>query len=113
MRKIAITLVILVLVGATLACSFTIDTDKVKVGETQVLDINEPVPTDLAGARVEIEMGAGKLNVAGGARGSSGWSAPRRSSRSNPHTLPQRFQDQLEMRLAKDPSRLLHPYWVP
>ncbi|MHB8112364.1 MAG: toast rack family protein, partial [Bellilinea sp.] len=33
------------------------------------LDINEPVPTDLAGARVEIEMGAGKLNVAGGARG--------------------------------------------
>ena len=69
MRKIAITLVILVLVGATLACSFTINTDKVKLSETQVLDINEPAPTDLAGARVEIDMGAGRLNIAGGAQG--------------------------------------------
>ena len=69
MRKIAITLVILVLVGATLACSFTIDTDNVKLSETQVLDINEPVPTGLAGARVKIDMGAGRLNIAGGARG--------------------------------------------
>ncbi|MHB0987109.1 MAG: toast rack family protein [Bellilinea sp.] len=69
MRKIAITLVILVLVGATLACSFTINTDKVKLSETQVLDINEPVPADLAGARVEIDMGAGRLNIAGGAQG--------------------------------------------
>ena len=69
MRKIAITLVILVLVGATLACSFTINTDNVKLTETKVLDINEPAPTDLAGARVEIEMGAGKLNIAGGAQG--------------------------------------------
>lgn len=69
MRKIAITLIILVLVGTTLACSFTVNTDNVKLTETKVLDINEPAPTDLAGARVEIEMGAGKLNIAGGAQG--------------------------------------------
>ena len=69
MRKIAITLVILVLIGTTLACSFTVNTNNVKLTETKVLDINEPAPTDLAGARVEIEMGAGKLNIAGGAQG--------------------------------------------
>jgi len=69
MRKIAITLAILAITGATLACSFSVNTKEDKVGDTQVMEINEAAPTNLAGAKVEIDMGAGKLNITGGAGG--------------------------------------------
>lgn len=69
MKKIGMIAAILALAGATLACSFSINAPEVKTIDTQELVVNEPAPTNVAEALVKIEMGAGKLNVSGGATG--------------------------------------------
>jgi len=69
MKKIGMIAAILALAGATLACSFSINAPEVKTIDTQELVVNEAAPTDVAGALVKIEMGAGKLNLSGGATG--------------------------------------------
>lgn len=69
MKKIMMLMAVLALAGATLACSFTVNAPEVKVIDTQKLDVNEPVPSGVAGAEVVIEMGAGKLNINSGATG--------------------------------------------
>lgn len=69
MKKIGMIAAILALAGATLACSFSINAPEVKTIDTQELVVNEAAPTNVAGALVKIEMGAGKLNLSGGATG--------------------------------------------
>lgn len=62
-----ISLIIIAL--ALVACSFSVNVPSVKTGETQQFDINEPVPAGATESRLEIEMGAGELNINGGASG--------------------------------------------
>lgn len=69
MKKIGMIAAVLVLAGATLACSFSINAPEVKTIDTQELVVNEAAPTGIAEALVKIEMGAGKLNLSGGATG--------------------------------------------
>lgn len=69
MKKFGMFVAVLALAGATLACSFSINAPEVKTMETQELVINEAAPAAVAGALVKIEMGAGKLNLSGGASG--------------------------------------------
>ncbi|HWR65728.1 MAG TPA: toast rack family protein [Bellilinea sp.] len=69
MKKIGMIAAALALAGATLACSFSINAPEVKTIDTQELVVNEAAPTGVAGALVKIEMGAGKLNLSGGASG--------------------------------------------
>lgn len=50
-----------------MACSFTVNVPTVNTGNSETLEVNE-APVSSAGTnRVEIEMGAGKLNISGGA----------------------------------------------
>ncbi len=67
MKKFGMIAAILALAGATLACSFSVNAPEVKTIDTQELVVNEAVPTNVTAALVKIEMGAGKLNVSGGA----------------------------------------------
>lgn len=67
MKKIMKGITVLTLVFVSLSCSFTVNAPKVKIGETKTLTINEPAPGGTEAALVDIEMGAGKLNISGGA----------------------------------------------
>lgn len=67
MKAIMITIPVIALMLATLACSFTVNTPKVTTGETKTLSINEPAFTGGEPAKVDIQMGAGKLSITGGA----------------------------------------------
>jgi len=58
-----------ILVIITLACNATLPVARMQTGETQTLTVNEPVPQGSAPAQVSITMGAGKLQIAGGATG--------------------------------------------
>lgn len=69
MKRIMMLFAVLALAAATLACSFTVNAPQVKVIDTQKMDVNEPVPSGVAGAEVVVEMGAGKLNITSGAAG--------------------------------------------
>lgn len=67
MRKMMITLAIAAVLLVTLSCSFTVNAPKVTTGETKTFNVNEPAPTGDEPAKVDVQMGAGKLNIAGGA----------------------------------------------
>ncbi len=55
----------------SLACSVTIPAARMQTGETQTLSVNEPAPgpQSSASTAVSISMGAGNLQIAGGATG--------------------------------------------
>lgn len=58
-----------VLIAFTLlACSFTINVPSVKTGETRQFDIDEAIPTGVSEGSVQIDMGAGSLNIQGGSK---------------------------------------------
>jgi N-terminal domain of toast_rack, DUF2154/Cell wall-active antibiotics response 4TMS YvqF len=60
------------LVSAVLACSpanVTINAPRIPTGPTETITVNEPLPDSSAVTDVKIEMGAGKLTLAGGANG--------------------------------------------
>jgi hypothetical protein len=61
--KIRVLLVITVLILSMLACTVNIPVQSVKTGDTQTLEVNEPLPpaSQSATMRVTIGMGAGKL----------------------------------------------------
>jgi len=59
-----ISLVVMVLILA--ACSFTVNVPTVTTGTTETLDINEAYPANIASPTLEINMGAGTLNVTSG-----------------------------------------------
>lgn len=67
MKKLMITIAVLALLLVTLSCSFTVSAPKVTTGETKTFTVNEPAPTGSEPSKVHIEMGAGKLNITGGA----------------------------------------------
>jgi hypothetical protein len=52
---------------ALLACSFTVNVPTVSTGVSQTLDISEPAVSNTGTNRISIEMGAGSLEIAGGA----------------------------------------------
>jgi hypothetical protein len=60
-------LVVILLMLASLACSIDVNLPNVKVtaGPTQTFQINEPLPSGSEVQQVEINMGAGKLNLSG------------------------------------------------
>ncbi len=59
--------VIIVLLLATIACSININIPTMAVGPTKIYDVNEPLPSDASTANVNINMGAGTLDLSGGA----------------------------------------------
>ncbi len=61
-------LVLLVMMLATMACSINMQAPDVniKTGPTQTLTVNEPAPTGSDPVKMELAMGAGKLEVSGG-----------------------------------------------
>ncbi len=61
--------VLIIMMLATLACSININIPELKTGPTQTFNINEPVPSSSAAARLNIEMGAGTLSLAPGTDG--------------------------------------------
>ena len=62
--------VIAALAAASLACSsITINIPRLKIGPTETVAINEPLPSGDAVEDVTIRMGAGKLSLTGGAEG--------------------------------------------
>jgi len=68
MKKIFPVIVVLTLVLSSLACSFTVSTPKISTGETKTFTVNEPVPASVETVSLDIEMGAGKLTITGGAK---------------------------------------------
>jgi len=68
MKKILPVIVVLTLVLSSLACSFTVSTPKISTGETKTFTVNEAVPASVETISLDIEMGAGKLIITGGAK---------------------------------------------
>ncbi len=58
---------LLVMVLVLLGCSFTVSVPTVQTSATEILNINEAYPANVASPTLEINMGAGTLNLAGGA----------------------------------------------
>jgi len=62
--------VFLILALASMACSFSVDVPSAKeTGPTQTFTVNEPKPAEDAKSNVVLNMGAGELNLTGGAAG--------------------------------------------
>lgn len=59
-------LVLIVLMAATLACTINVNVPEIKTGTTQTVNINEPLPTEGDVANVNLEMGAGTLEIVSG-----------------------------------------------
>lgn len=66
--KIPILIGLSILVLATLACSISLP-ERVETIETQTFKVAEPLPAGNAPVRLQIGMGAGSLNISGGAQG--------------------------------------------
>ena len=64
-----LTLVIGVLAAAALACSLDLNIPRLKTGPTETVTINESLPPEGTVMDVAVKMGAGKLNLSGGATG--------------------------------------------
>ena len=58
--------VLIVLLLATLACSINITLPTMKVGPTKTFTVNEPIPSGSSTAVLNINMGAGSLDLSGG-----------------------------------------------
>jgi hypothetical protein len=68
--KSPIWIAIIVLIVASLACTISLPVDTAKTVETQTLNINEPAPANNPGpAKLNVAMGAGTLQISGGASG--------------------------------------------
>jgi hypothetical protein len=65
MKWLKVLLIISIMI-ILMACSLTVNVPSVRTGITQTLDINEPLPSSGATSRIDITMGAGVLNIAGG-----------------------------------------------
>ncbi len=64
--KIIRILIILTIAATLMACSITVNVPSVKTGVTQTLAIDEPAGSTSEISKVNIEMGAGKLDLSGG-----------------------------------------------
>jgi hypothetical protein len=61
--------VMIVLMLATLACSINLNIPRIETGASQTMSVSEPVPDSKQPTKLTLEMGAGTLNLAGGADG--------------------------------------------
>lgn len=64
--KITKFLIIIITAVTLLACSFTVNLPSIKTGVTQTFDINESAGVDSDISKIDIEMGAGTLELTGG-----------------------------------------------
>ena len=68
--KSPIGIALIVFMVTTLACTISLPVNTAQTGEIQTLNINEPAPTDHSGpAELNVAMGAGTLQITGGANG--------------------------------------------
>jgi hypothetical protein len=68
--KSPIWIALIVLIVTSLACSISLPIDTAKTGATQTFNINEPAPgSSTTSTKLDIAMGAGTLQVAGGSAG--------------------------------------------
>ncbi len=65
--KFKIMLVVFILLFTTLACSFNVNLPKVTTSDETFYIIKEAVPEGQESSELEISMGAGRLNITGGA----------------------------------------------
>lgn len=69
MKSIFPMIVIATLVLATLACSINLNVPTIKTGETEILRVNEAVPSGSDFSKLTLKMGAGELYLTSGAEG--------------------------------------------
>ncbi|MEN6408928.1 MAG: toast rack family protein [Anaerolineaceae bacterium] len=62
-------LVLIVLMLSTLACTININVPEMKTIPTQEMKVDEALPTEGGAANINLKMGAGSLNLVGGANG--------------------------------------------
>jgi hypothetical protein len=67
MKKFFPYIVITSLVFSTLACSITFNPPRVTTGQTVTFSVSEALPTGVEVAQLDLEMGAGTLELSGGA----------------------------------------------
>ena len=68
MNKLFPIFVVLSLAFASLACTITINAPAEPTRETRIFTVNEAAPAGVEAASLTIEMGAGTLNISGGAK---------------------------------------------
>ncbi len=66
MKKFFFIIVVASLALATLACSINFNVPTVKMGEEEVLEINEPLPSGSEVTHLTVQMGAGSLDISPG-----------------------------------------------
>lgn len=66
--KKGIIFIIVAMMLSTMACSFTVNIPSIKTGPEKTVEINEPLPSSDNPIEVELNVGAAKLNVSGGAK---------------------------------------------
>ncbi|MEW6178393.1 MAG: toast rack family protein [Chloroflexota bacterium] len=64
-EKLILALPLILLMAASLACSFTVNLPEASVGPTQTFSIQEPLPVEAEVVKLSIEMGAGELEIEG------------------------------------------------
>ncbi len=64
-EKLILALPLILLMAASMACSFTVNLPEASVGPTQTFSIQEPLPADAEVVKLSIEMGAGELEIEG------------------------------------------------
>ena len=67
--KTATWIILSLVIIITLACNVSIPVARMQTGETQTLNVSEPVPQGSVPAQVSVTMGAGKLQIGSGATG--------------------------------------------
>jgi N-terminal domain of toast_rack, DUF2154 len=61
-KYLPLVLLVIVLVG----CSLTVKVPTVNTDDTETYEISQPVPDNIQGAGIDLEMGGGRLNISGG-----------------------------------------------
>jgi hypothetical protein len=64
--KIIKYLPLILLVIVLLGCSLTVNVPTVNTDDTETYEISQPVPDNIQGAEIDIEMGGGRLNISSG-----------------------------------------------
>jgi hypothetical protein len=62
-------IVVIVLLLVNIACTINLSIPTMEVGDIKTFTVNEPVPTGVSLAEVNLNMGAGTLDLSGGAEG--------------------------------------------
>ncbi|MFH1445939.1 MAG: toast rack family protein, partial [Chloroflexota bacterium] len=60
---------IIVMILTSLACSVNINLPEMEVGDTLVLNLDQPLTNNSDAVSIDLSMGAGSLSISGGAAG--------------------------------------------